>query len=190
MQKQTVFPLPSNLPRPVDDGATAHLLGMAMPKTSLGSTAGRLIDLSNLSASRTVLYCYPMTGVPGKALPEGWDSIPGARGCTPQTCGFRDHHHELSQLQAEVFGLSTQTTEYQCEMASRLQLPFEILSDHEFKLCDALRLPTFVADGMRLIKRLTLIIRHGRIEHVFYPVFPPDQSADEVLQWLRLNPTL
>jgi peroxiredoxin len=126
-----------------------------------------------------------MTGVPGKQLPEGWDEIPGARGCTPQTCDFRDHHDELLQLKTMVFGLSTQTTEYQGEMAGRLRLPFEILSDSEFRLCDALRLPTFDADGMRLVKRLTLIARCGRIEHVFYPVFPPNESAAQVLRWLR-----
>jgi len=135
-----------------------------------------------------VIYCYPMTGVPGKALPEGWDSIPGARGCTPQTFGFRDHYQELLELKADVFGLSIQTTEYQLEMAERLHVPFEILSDADFRLCEALRLPTFEVEGMRLLKRLTLIIRLGRIEHVFYPVFPPDESADQVLRWLRSNP--
>ncbi len=114
--------------------------------------------------------------------------IPGARGCTPQTCGFRDHHHELKELRADVFGLSTQTPEYQREMANRLHLPFEVLSDSEFQLTNALRLPTFDVSGMRLLKRLTLIVRDGRIEHVFYPVFPPDQSAAQVLGWLRANP--
>jgi len=188
LQKQTDFPLPSDLPQPADDGAAAHLTGMAVPKISLSSSAGRMVDLSELGRQRTVLYCYPMTGVPGKPLPQGWDLIPGARGCTPQACNFRDHHQELSQLEAQVFGLSTQTTEYQREMASRLQLPFEVLSDSEFKLCDALRLPTFLADGMRLIKRLTLIVRNGGIEHVFYPVFPHDQSASQVVEWLRENP--
>jgi peroxiredoxin len=159
-----------------------------MPRVSLLSTAGRTVDLSDLSPPRTVIYCYPMTGVPGRPLPEGWDLIPGARGCTPQTCGFRDHHHALLQLKAEVFGLSTQTTAYQCEMAIRLELPFEILSDAEFKLCNALRLPTFEVDGIRLVKRLTLVVRGGRIEHVFYPVFPPNESAHQVLRWLRACP--
>jgi peroxiredoxin len=129
-----------------------------------------------------------MTGVPGKPLPEGWDMIPGARGCTPQTCGFRDHHQELLQLRAEVFGLSTQTTEYQLEMVRRLHVPFEVLSDAEFRLCKALCLPTFEVEGMRLLKRLTLIVHAGHIEQVFYPVFPPNQSADQVLRWLRANP--
>ena len=128
-----------------------------------------------------------MTGVPGKPLPENWDAIPGARGCTPQACNFRDHHEEFLQVRAEVFGLSTQTTEYQREMAERLQLPFEVLSDTTFQLCDTLRLPTFAAAGMRLLKRLTLIVRDGRIEHVIYPVFPTNESADQVLRWLRDN---
>lgn len=178
------FPLPANLPRPLDDGAARHLLGMAMPKLSLPSTAGNWVDLSQLKSPRTVLYCYPMTGVPGKALPEGWDAIPGARGCTPQACGLRDHWRELSALNASVFGVSVQNTEYQAELAGRLHLPFEILSDAEFKLCDALRLPTFEVDGMRLMKRITLIVCQGRIEQVFYPVFPPNESAGEVLRWL------
>ena len=156
-----------------------------MPKVLLCSTGGRIVDVSDLPAARTVIYCYPMTGVPGKPLPEGWDLIPGARGCTPQTCGFRDHHQELRELKAEVFGLSTQTTEYQREMAERLHLPFEILSDEAFELCDLLRLPTFEVAGERLLKRLTLIVREGRIEHVFYPGFPPNESADEVLRWLK-----
>lgn len=182
------FPLPSDLPRPVDDGAADHLCGMAVPKVALPSTFGGLVDLSQLSATRIVVYCYPMTGVPGKPLPQGWDQIPGARGCTPQTCGFQKHYGELLELQAEVFGLSTQTTEYQREMAERLRLPFEVLSDAEFKFCDALRLPTFEVDGMRLLKRLTLVIRAGSIEHVFYPVFPPDESADQVKEWLSKHP--
>jgi peroxiredoxin len=188
MPEQIDFPLPSNLPRPIDDGAANHLSGMRLPPIFLRSTAGRMADFSNLGAARTVVYCYPMTGVPGKPLPEGWDEIPGARGCTPQSCGFRNRHQELLQLKASVFALSTQSTEYQCEMAGRLRLPFEILSDSEFKLCDALRLPTFDVDGMRLLKRLTLVARSGRIEHVFYPVFPPDESADQVVRWLRNHP--
>ena len=186
--QQIDFPLPPNLPRPVDDGAADHLSDMPMPQVFLWSTAGRRVNLSDLSAPRTVIYCYPMTGVPGKPLPEGWDMIPGARGCTPQACGFRDHHQELLQLEAQVFGLGTQTTEYQREMAGRLHLPFEILSDAEFRLCDAMRLPTFEVGGMRLVKRLTLVVREGRVEHVFYPVFPPNESAHQVLRWLRDHP--
>ena len=188
MAKQpTDFPLPADLPRPIDDGAAQHLPGLDMPGIILPSTKGRAVDLSALSASRTVIYCYPMTGVPGKPLPEGWDMIPGARGCTPQTCSFRDHYQELAEMGAEVYGLSTQTTEYQREMAERLHLPFEILSDVEFKLVDALRLPTFEVEGVRLVKRLTLVVRHGRIEHVFYPVFPPNESAGEVVGWLKAH---
>jgi len=188
MQQVTDFPLPPNLPRPVDDGAGDHLKQMLMPSISLRSTGNRMVNLSELSAPRTVIYCYPMTGVPGKPIPKGWDMIPGARGCTPQTCGFRDHYQELLQFNIALFGLSTQTTEYQREMADRLHLPFQILSDAEFKLCEALRLPTFEVDGMRLVKRLTMIVRSGRIEHVLYPVFPPNESAEEVLRWVRNNP--
>jgi peroxiredoxin len=188
MQQQTDFPLPSDLPQPVDDGAADHLRGLPMPPVCLCSTAGRIVDLSDLRAPRTVLYCYPMTGVPGKPLPEGWDTIPGARGCSPQACGFRDRHQELAELKADVFGFSTQTTAYQREMVDRLHLPFEVLSDAAFTLCDALRLPTFEVHGIRLVKRLTLVVRGGRIEHVFYPVFPPNQSADQVVGWLRAHP--
>ena len=188
MPGQNDFPLPANLPRPADDGAAAHLLGTAMPAIAMPSTTGRQIDLSKLSAPRTVIYCYPMTGVPGQPLPDGWDEIPGARGCTPQTCGFRDHYQELQRLGADVFGFSTQTTEYQREMAERLQLPFEILSDADFSLCRALKLPTFEVEGKRLVKRLTLIVRDGRIEGVFYPVFPPNESASEVARWLADHP--
>jgi peroxiredoxin len=187
MQHQD-FRLPTGLPRPADDGAADHLRDMAMPGILLQSTAGRLVDLSDLRAPRTVIYCYPMTGVPGKPLPEGWDTIPGARGCTPQACSFRDHYLELSRHKVAVFGVSTQTAEYQLEMACRLKLPFDILSDCEFALCDALRLPAFETAGMRLLKRLTLIVSDGRIEHVFYPVFPPDKNAEEVLRWFKSNP--
>ena len=176
--------LPPDLPRPTDDGACDHLVGMTMPAVRLASTAGRTVDLGALPPGRTVLYCYPMTGVPGQPLPEGWDSIPGARGCTPQSCSFRDLKQELGQLGATVFGLSTQATSYQREMAERLHLPFDVLSDADLQFATALRLPLFEAGGMRLIKRLTLVIRDGVIEHVFYPVFPPDQSAREVVRWL------
>ncbi len=178
------FPLPADLPKPVDDGAAHHLLHMPLPKVSLRSTKGREVDLSALTAGRTVIYCYPMTGVPGTPLPDGWDAIPGARGCTPQACNFRDRYDELRSLGVEVFGLSTQPPEYQREMADRLHLPFEVLSDESFELCDALRLPTFEVDGKRLLKRLTMVTRQGRIEHVFYPVFPSNESADQVLRWL------
>jgi peroxiredoxin len=182
------FPLPSNLPVPQDDGAARHLKGMAVPTISLRSTSGGSVDLSQTGTSRTVVYCYPMTGVPGKPLPEGWDLIPGARGCTPQTCGFRDQFSEFSRLGAKVYGLSTQTTEYQSEMAQRLNIPFAVLSDAQYEFCDALRLPTFEVEGTRLLKRLSLILRAGKIEEVFYPVFPPNESAEQTLDWLRKHP--
>jgi peroxiredoxin len=187
LEPATAFPLPPNLPRPLDEGAANHLSGMKMPHIPLRSTSGGMVDLATVAAPRIVVYCYPMTGVPGKPLPEGWDEIPGARGCTPQSCGFRDHHEELQGLGARIFGLSTQTTDYQREMAQRLHLPFEVLSDSEFKLCDALRLPTFEVEGMRLVKRLTMILRSALIERVFYPVFPPNESADQVIAWLRAH---
>ena len=159
-----------------------------MPTISLPSTGGPVIALDQLAAARTVIYCYPMTGVPGQPLPVAWDQIPGARGCTPQACGFRESRPDFATLGVEVFGLSTQTTEYQSEVAERLQLPFFLLSDAEFRLCEALALPTFEVEGMRLIKRLTLVIHGGTIEHVFYPVFPPDQSAAQTLAWLTSHP--
>src|SRR5258708_36430980 len=183
------FPMPLDLPKPVDHGARDHLTGMLIPPLVLPSTAGRMVDLGKLSASaRTAIYCYPMTGVRVKPLPHGWDMSPGARGCTPQSCGFRDHHRELTELGADVFGLRPQTADYQREMVERLHLPFEVLSDVEFKFCEALRLPTFEVGSMRLIKRLTLVVRAGVIETVFYPVFPPNESADQVIRWLNQNP--
>lgn len=179
--------LPADLPVPVDDGACDHLPGMTLPALALPSTAGRDVVLAELSG-RTVVYAYPRTGVPGEPSPAGWDQIPGARGCTPQSCGFRDHHRELCDLGAEVFGLSSQTTDFQQEMALRLHLPFEVLSDADLRLAKTLRLPTFEVEGMMLIKRLTLILQSGRIEHVLYPVFPPDRSAEDTIAWLRAHP--
>lgn len=179
--------LPDGLPAPEDDGAAAHLTGAALPVVSLPSTGGGLVDLSALGPGRTVIYAYPRTGEPGKPSPDGWDAIPGARGCTPQSCAFRDHHRELADLGARVYGLSTQSTAYQQEMAERLHLPFEVLSDEDFALAEALGLPTFEVEGMRLLKRITLIAREGLIEKVFYPVFPPDRNADEVVAWLSEN---
>jgi len=177
-----------HLPAPIDDGACDHLPGLKLPPIALPSTAGRLVNLGTLDASRTILYCYPMTGVPGVPLPEDWDLIPGARGCTPQACAFRDHSRELASFAAQIFGLSTQKTDYQREMAERLLLPFEILSDANFAFANALKLPTSEAGGMRLIKRLTLIIKKDRIEAVLYPVFPPSESAGQVLAWLKQQP--
>jgi peroxiredoxin len=180
--------LPADLPVPVDDGACDHLVGMSIPAIALPSTAGRSVVLAQAGRPRAVVYAYPRTGVPGEPSPDGWDLIPGARGCTPQSCSFRDHHQELLDLDAEVFGLSTQTTAFQQEMALRLHLPFEVLSDADLRLAEALRLPTFEVAGMTLIRRLTLILLRGRIEHVFYPVFPPDQSAAQTIAWLRSHP--
>jgi|SRR5215204_2539983 peroxiredoxin len=178
------YELPEDLPVPTDDGAADHLPGIQIPSVPLSSTAGETVDLSALSG-RTVVYCYPMTGRPGSDLPSGWDEIPGARGCTPQSCSFRDHHAELEALGARVFGLSTQDTEYQREATQRLHLPFALLSDEDLAFADTLRLPTFEVDDMVLLKRLTLIIKDGRIEKVFYPVFPPDRSAEDVVGWLK-----
>jgi peroxiredoxin len=178
------YELPDDLPVPTDDGAADHLPGIQIPSVPLSSTAGETVDLSALSG-RTVVYCYPMTGRPGSDLPSGWDEIPGARGCTPQSCSFRDHHADLQALGARVFGLSTQDTEYQREATQRLHLPFALLSDEDLAFADTLRLPTFEVDDMVLLKRLTLIIKDGRIEKVFYPVFPPDRSAEDVVGWLE-----
>jgi peroxiredoxin len=180
--------LPDALPRPEDDGACDHLPGLHMPHLRLASTTGRKVDVGALGSGRTILYCYPRTGRPGEPLPAGWDAIPGARGCTPEACSFRDHQAELGALGARVFGLSTQDTKYQRELVERLHLPFAILSDSAFRLTEALRLPTFGVDGIRFIKRLTLVIRGGMIEHVFYPVFPPDTHASEVTDWLERIP--
>jgi peroxiredoxin len=177
--------LPADLPVPTDDGAAAHLLGTQMPRVALPSTSGRLVDVGALGPGRTVLYLYPRTGRPDRGVPAGWDSIPGARGCTPESCGFRDHFGELTALGAEVFGLSTQDTDYQREAAARLELPFELLSDARLELTSAMRLPTFQFEGETLLKRLTLIVLGGRVEHVFYPVFPPDRHAEEVVRHLR-----
>ena len=178
--------LPADLPAPEDDGAARHLPGLAMPPVTLSSTAGTTVRLDELGAGRTVLYLYPMTGRPGEALPDGWDAIPGARGCTPEACAFRDHHADLLAAGADaVFGLSSQSTDEQAEAATRLHLPFPLLSDPGLQLAGQLRLPTFEAGATTRYRRLTLIIAAGTIEHVFYPIFPPDGHAGEVLRWLR-----
>ncbi|MGI8761586.1 MAG: peroxiredoxin [Jatrophihabitantaceae bacterium] len=181
--------LPDDLPVPVDDGAAAHLRGSRLPALELPATDGRHLTLNALGAGRSVLYVYPMTGRPGVALPEGWDAIPGARGCTPESCGFRDHHDELHRAgAARVFGLSSQDTDYQREAAQRLQLPFPLLSDAGLALAAEPGLPTFAVDGVRLFARITLLVRDDIIEHVWYPVFPPDRHAGQVLAWLRTDP--
>ena len=177
--------LPGGLPAPHDDGAAAHLAGQAMPDLALVATNGSSVNFSKLTG-RTVLYIYPRTGRPGQALPAGWDAIPGARGCTPQSCGFRDHFAELNELGvAHIFGLSTQDSHYQKEAAERLHLPFALLSDSDLKFQRALSLPTFEVEGMTLLKRMALVIDEGVIRKVFYPVFPPDRNAEEVADWLR-----
>ncbi len=174
----------STIPAPSDNGATCHLSGATLPSVPLPATDGSTVDLAALRG-RTVVYAYPRTGRPGMANPDGWDMIPGARGCTPQSCSFRDHYAELKGLGVDqLFGLSTQSTNYQREAAERLHLPFAILSDAGLKLTRALDLPTFEAGGETLLKRFTLVIDDGRIGHVFYPVFPPDQSAADVIAWL------
>jgi peroxiredoxin len=174
----------SSIPKPTDDGAARHLLDMRIAPIPLHATDGTTVDLSSLPGL-VVVYAYPRTGIPGIANPEGWDLIPGARGCSPQSCAFRDHFAELKALGVKrLFGLSTQDTAYQREAAERLHLPFPILSDEHLRLTRAMRLPTFETGGMTLLKRMTLVIDDGKIEHVFYPVFPPDQNAWEVLDWL------
>lgn len=179
--------LPQNLPVPIDDAACAHLPNLQVPNLCLPATSGRDVCLAQLK-QRTVLYCYPLTGRPDLQLPPGWDEIPGARGCTAEACAFRDHYRELQAQKALVFGLSTQTTAYQLEVGDRLHLPFPLLSDADLALTQALRLPTFQLADMVLIKRLTLILSPtGQIEKVFYPVFPPDRHAGEVVAWLAAN---
>jgi peroxiredoxin len=176
--------LPPDLPVPIDDGACDHLAGMRVPDIALRATSGRDVVLATVPGW-TVVYTYPRTGEDGQAPPPGWDEIPGARGCTPQTCGFRDHHRELTELGAAVFGMSTQTSDYQREMVERLHVPFEVLSDSDLEMVHALRLPTFTFRAMTLMKRVTMFFRDGVIEHVIYPVFPPDRSAEEAVRWLE-----
>jgi peroxiredoxin len=190
MRTDNLYQLPVDLPVPVDDGAARHLLGLPLPPIGLPSTSGDLVRLGDATISLAVVYCYPRTGRPdANALggTERWNAIPGARGCTPQSCGYRDHHPDLELLGARVYGLSTQTTEYQREAVSRLQLPFALLSDAGGEFSAALRLPWFEVDGVRLLKRLTLVIRHGYILHCVYPVFPPDKDAEAVISWIRNN---
>lgn len=179
--------LPSTLPVPQDDGAARHLTGMTLADVALPATRGEPVNLSKLRG-RTVLYIYPRTGQPNQAMPDGWDAIPGARGCTPQSCSFRDHFAELKKLGvAQLFGLSSQDSDYQREAAERLHLPFPILSDAHLTFAKAMKLPTFDIDGMTLIKRMAMVIDDGKITKVFYPVFPPDKNAEEVIAYLRAS---
>ncbi|HEY2183924.1 MAG TPA: peroxiredoxin [Xanthobacteraceae bacterium] len=179
--------LPRDLPAPQDDGAARHLAGLKLPSIPLAATDGSTVDLARLTG-RTVVYIYPRTGVPGEPPPDGWDAIPGARGCTPQSCSFRDHFAELKELGVrQVYGLSTQDTAYQSEAVARLKLPFPILSDSTLALARAIKLPTFTVAGMVLLKRMVLVIDFGVIAKVFYPVFPPDKSAEEVIAGLQAS---
>lgn len=178
--------LPTDLPVPVDDGGADHLTGRSLPDVSLTATNGDVVSLSAISGT-VVIYVYPMTGRPDVALPDGWEQIPGARGCTPQSCSFRDHYAELQAVGASIFGLSCQSTDYQNEAKTRLHLPFQLLSDEALLLKAALSLPTMLVEGMELYKRLTLIAVDGEIVKVFYPVFPPDKNIDDVLAWLKSN---
>ena len=179
--------LPPGIPAPQDDGGARHLAGMMLPHIALPATAGPAVNLSKLKG-RTVVYIYPRTGVPGVDAPPGWDDIPGARGCTPQSCGFRDHFGELKRLGvAQLYGLSSQDSAYQLEAATRLHLPFAILSDEKLALTKALKLPAFTTSGMTLLKRMALVIDDGVIGKAFYPVFPPDKNAEEVIAWLQAS---
>jgi peroxiredoxin len=176
--------LPPDLPVPVDDGAADHLLGGEVPAASLASTLGGRLDLAEAARGLLVTYVYPRTGRPGEPLPAGWDQIPGARGCTPQSCAFRDHVRDLDALGASVVGISVQSPAEQLEFAEREHIPYPLLSDGDLRLAGLMVLPTFEVAGMRLYRRLTFIARGRHIEKVFYPVFPPDRNAAEVLAWL------
>jgi len=182
-RSDNLYTLPENLPIPTDDGACDHLTGMRLPSLALPSTSDRTVNLAEVPGW-VVLYCYPRTGLPNQNPPAGWNDIPGARGCTPQSCAFRAHHQELRRLGAWVFGLSTQDTAYQKEAVERLHLPFELLNDSALTFAAHLNLPTFEIASMTFLKRVTLIARDGIIQKVFYPVFPPDKNAEETLAWL------
>jgi peroxiredoxin len=176
--------VPASLPVPIDDGAADHLLGAEVPSLRLPSTLGGELDIAEVSVGLVVVYVYPRTGRPGEPLPEGWDEIPGARGCTPQSCAFRDHVCDLAVYGASIIGISAQSFAEQLEFSEREHIPYPLLSDDELKLAAALRLPTFEAAGMQLYRRLTLVAQAGRIVKVFYPVFPPQRNAVDVLAWL------
>lgn len=178
--------LPPGLPEPIDDGACDHLVGLELPEVTLESARGESIEMRSATSRWLVLYVYPRTGGPGVTLPQDWDLIPGARGCTPQACAFRDHHAELSDLDATVWGLSAQPVEEQREFVERMHIPFPLLNDAQLLLADPpLRLPTFAADGLTLYRRVTLVIEGSRVVHVFYPVFPPDRNVSDVISYLK-----
>ena len=188
MRTDDLYRLPADLPIPTDDGAAQHLPGLALPPVALPSTDGHSVRLDDPAIHLAVVYCYPHTGRPDTNAPGGtetWNAIPGARGCTPQSCAYRDHYQELQRLGAKVYGLSTQSTEYQREAVRHLRLPFALLSDAAGEFSNSLQLPWFEVEGMRLLKRLTLILAQGRILHCVYPVFPPDEDAERVIEWIR-----
>eukprot|EP00042_Codosiga_hollandica_P042935 m.400920 g.400920 ORF g.400920 m.400920 type:complete len:211 (+) comp56439_c0_seq64:42-674(+) len=183
--ERDLMQVPADLPVPVDDGATSHLPGLTLPHVSLPSTAGGLVDIAAV-AGWAVFFFYPRTGRPGEPpLVEDWEMIPGARGCTPQSCSYRDRFSEFQKHKATVFGVSTQSTEYQQELVSRMHLPFAVLSDENFQLTSALKLPTFEAAGLTLIKRMSLIVHDGVVRHVNYPVFPSSSDGPQVVAWLN-----
>ena len=184
MSSTSIYQLPSDLPVPVDDGACDHLEGLAVPSLTLDSSAGP-VSFRDFGVDLAVLYVYPRTGRPDRPVPAGWDAIPGARGCTPQSCGFRDHEGELAALGARVAGLSAQTLEEQVELAEREHIPYPVIADPERRLGAALGLPTFTFDGAELYKRVTLVFEAAHIVKVFYPVFPPDRNAADVVRWLE-----
>ncbi|MEP6977572.1 MAG: peroxiredoxin [Thermoleophilia bacterium] len=178
------YALPPGLPVPEDDGAADHLPGLEIPPLTLPSSLGP-VDLAEWARERLILYVYPKAGRPDREMPAGWNEIPGARGCTPQSCGFRDHNAELAELGARVLGLSAQLLADQVEFAERNRMPFPVVSDEHLELGGALGLPTFAVEGQTLYRRLALVASAGRIEHVFYPVFPPDRNAADVVAYLR-----
>jgi peroxiredoxin len=180
--------LPPDLPVPEDDGAADHLPGAEVPSLRLRVAGGGDLDLAQAAQGTLVAFAYPRTGTPGERLPRGWDEIPGARGCTPQSCAFRDAFGELSDLGASVVGISAMDPGEQAGFARREELPYPLLNDGDLELARAMGLPTFEAAGMTLLKRLTFVARAGRVAVVFYPVFPPDRNAAEVADWLRANP--
>jgi peroxiredoxin len=179
--------LPNNLSKPHNDDGCTHLLDSSIPDISLPTQNGNLLKLKRLDTFRLVIFCFPMTGHPDRPLPDNWDMIPGARGCTPQTCSFRDNYDELIKINALPIGLSTQSTEDLKEMTTRLHVPFDIVSDQQLLFTSSLNLPTFSINDKKFIKRLTLIVDQSVIKHVFYPIYPPDKHIFEVLNWLKNN---
>ncbi len=179
-----LYQLPDDLPVPADDGACDHLEGTPLPSLLLKTSSGNSVDLSE-EKGVVVIFFYPMIGSPDSPPMEDWNDIPGARGCTPQTCSYRDSYQQLTELGAKVFGTSSQAFEEQSEAAVRLELPFQLLNDSAFQLTESLKLPTFEYQGVKMIKRLTLVVVDGVIRKVFYPVFPPNENVNHVIAWLN-----